>query len=194
MNLISDYNKFNIVFIHGLGGSITTGTKFNFFKGIYSQIKGFGWTQEDNIPEKLAAFIPENIDLAKPTLIIGSSAGGKISLLLKQMLLEQSNQQVLVCLLNPLADVSMRLVEVPLTNSYLLTGDLHKTAKDALIIWSAEDEVINQTESIKMFHPHNWFVQVQDNHQLKNSLSTVVKRMDEYVYQNQNVTQPDFVN
>lgn len=187
MNLISNYTSLNIVYIHGLGGSILNGEKFKYFKGIYPNIIGFQWEQTDDLNKKITAFIQNHINPKLQTLIIGSSAGGKITLLMKKLIINHTGTFPLTCLLNPLANINYKLIDLQLENEYLLTAELHKDNIESLIIWSPQDEVINQNESIQQFNFNNWFVQVNDDHALRKSMHIVVKRIDEYVYQNYNV-------
>lgn len=184
MNLITNYNNLNVVYIPGLGGSILNGEKFKFFKEVYPNIHGFQWDESDDLDQKLTTFITTIINPKLITLIIGSSAGGKIALLMKQIMLELGYQSPFTCLLNPLANVNHRLLDFSLSNPYLITGNLHLVNQYSLIIWSAEDEVINQIASIKEFDPNNTFIQVNDDHSLRLSMSTIVKRIDEYTFHN----------
>lgn len=172
----------DIIYIHGLGSSIATGRKYKELKEIYPNIIGFDWNQSDNLIEKIDPFIDTELNPNKTALIIGSSAGGKVALLMKERIKEKLNSFALTCLINPLTDKKHRLTNIPLTNEYLINGEFHKTNEESLIIYSHEDQVIEQLGSIQEFPNSNSFVRVSDDHSLSNSIDIIIEEIEKYTY------------
>lgn len=179
-------SNLQIIYIHGLGSSSEKSSKFKAIKEHFANeanVIGFDWLQSDDLGAKIKTFISSSVDLSKPIMLIGSSAGGKVAQLFKYVLNKFYKTFAMTVLLNPLADIKNRTTSNRnvITNDYLKYGELHCIQNEMLIIYSENDEMIDQLQNVKEFNQHNKFLNVgYDDHRLSNSTETILEAIDVY--------------
>jgi predicted esterase YcpF (UPF0227 family) len=173
------YNT-QIIYIHGLGSSASTSKKFQDIHSAFENVIPFHWNQKTLTLESLENFA-NKLDTSKHIIIIGSSAGGKLAVRLHNILKDKTWSGLV--LLNPLFDVDFRKQanQTILTNQLLLDDIEASNITEALVIYSEEDELIDQKLNVESMSTSNKFVKVHDNHRLSNSSSVIVEEVDKYL-------------
>ena len=173
------YNT-QIIYIHGLGSSASTSKKFQDIRSAFENVIQFQWNQKNLTSKTLENFANE-LDTSKHIAIIGSSAGGKLAIRLKNIL--QTKTWAGLVLLNPLLDIAFRKQanQNILTNQLLLDDIEASNITEALVIYSEEDELIDQKLNVESMSTSNKFVKVHDNHRLSNSSSIIIEEVDKYL-------------
>ena len=172
------YNT-QIIYIHGLGSSASTSKKFQDIHSAFENVIQFQWNQKTLTLESLENFA-NKLDTSKHLFIIGSSAGGKIAIRLKNIL--QTKTWAGLVLLNPLLDITFRKqANQNILTNQLLLDDIESNITEALVIYSEEDELIDQKLNVESMSTSNKFVKVHDNHRLSNSSSIIIEEVDKYL-------------
>lgn len=178
--------NYTIIYIHGLNGT-KNGSKVTALRNKYgndNEVICLEWDQKDNIGQVIKQQV-EKLDRSKKVILLGSSSGGKILFLTLEIMKELDFKYEPACiLLNPLNKLKYRIEKVnnSIYNPFLLSDDLDfKSLQKATIIYSLEDEVIDQENSIQEYHTLNTYKKVQDHHGLHNSMDIIFNSIEEFI-------------
>lgn len=171
----------NIIYIHGLGGS-NKSQKYLELQKTYSEnynVYCFEWNQDDDIYSVMLEQLLK-VDKTKVTFLIGSSSGGKIVYIVKEIMKKLDFTYNPFCiLLNPLTNIEYTTLKDEFYNSYLCGNFDYKMLQNAFILYSNEDEVINQKVSIKEYSIFNFFYKTNDDHRLSKSFDKLKQIISE---------------
>jgi len=178
--------NFTIIYIHGLRGT-KNGSKVTALRNKYgkeNEVVCLEWDQENDIHQVIKQQL-EKLDKTKKTILLGSSSGGKILFLTLDVMKNLNFEYEPFCiLLNPLNKLKYINEEVNnrIFNPFLVSDELdYKSLQKATIIYSLEDEIIDQENSIKEYNPLNTFKKVNDHHGLHNSMNIIFESMEDYI-------------
>ncbi len=167
--------KPTLLYIHGLGSDQNSRKFLNlkeYFKDEF-HYDFIEWNHESEI-SKLVFEAEQRLKSAEKLILVGDSTGANFVYQLRERLLNQGTASILI-LSSPLLDIEERIADFEFPKSLLSQLKKYKNPKNALIIATRNDKVLNQNWLFNTAFENVKLIEVDDNHRLEKFHESLVE-------------------